>query len=119
MVTEIIFEVYVFIANKYNYMKNNCIPSISVLYEYFLNELLCLVLFVILEQLSMHWFLNLFLFLLTFLVLWTHMYVYASSESYWHRLWAYIHMRSAKVTSMDYDTHIYMRLSIFLILNVV
>ena len=107
MVTEIIFEVYVFIANKYNNMKNNCIPSISVLYEYFLNELLCLVLFVILEQISMHWFLNLFLFLLTFLVLWTHMYVYASSESFWHKLWAYIHMRSAKVTSMDYDTHIY------------
>ena len=52
MIIEIIFEVYVFIANKYNYMRNNYIPSISVFY--FFNKLLCLVLLVTLEQLSMH-----------------------------------------------------------------
>ena len=73
MVTDIIFEVYVFIANKYNYMKNNSF-DLSIL-RIFLDELLCLVLFVISKQLSMHWFLNLFLFLLTFLVLWRHMYM--------------------------------------------
>ena len=100
MVTKITFEVYIFIANKYNYMKNNCIPLISVFYKYFLNELLCLILLVTLEQLSVHLFLDLSLFLLIFWALWTYIYmrpaktigldyerIYAFGKSYQHRLW--------------------------------
>ena len=72
ILTEIIFEAYIFKSNcTHNYTRNNCISSIWVFYKFFLNELLCLVLLVTLEKLSMYWFFDLFLFLLIFWAPWT------------------------------------------------
>ena len=114
MLTEIIFEAYIFKSNcTHNYKRNNCISSIRVFYKFFLNELLCLVLLVTLEKLSMHWFFDLFLFLLIFWALWTDICV-QRKLLFW-TIGAY--MGSAKVTSMDYDTC--MSFSILSITNVV
>ena len=114
MLTEIIFEAYIFKSNcTHDYTRNNCISSTWVFYKFFLNELLCLVLLVTLEKLSMHWFFELFLFLLIFWAPRTDICV-QRKLLFW-TIGAY--MVSAKVTSMDYDT--YMRLSISSITNVV
>ena len=110
MVTDIIFEVYVFIANKYNYMKNNSF-DLSILRIFFewtiMSRSFCNIkaTFDALVSESFSVSFNFFSPM--------DAYVYAPSVSYWHRLWAYIHMRSAKVTRTMTHTHIYQFVNFF------